>query len=177
MRRFVPIALILAGLLSWAMPADAQYFRFGKNKVHYEETDWSFIQSRHFTVYYYDDPALADFAARAAEEAFAPMTRLFRLQPERRISMIVYPNHAEFAVTNAVDLPTFSEGIGGVTELYKSRIAVPFAGDYRDFRRALHHELIHAVIKEVYYGGSIEGLIQMGQRMRIPHWFNEGLAV
>ena len=176
MRRFVPIALILAGLLSWAMPADAQYFRYGKNKVHYEETDWSFIQSRHFTVYYYDDPALADFAARAAEEAFAPMTRLFRLQPERRISMIVYPNHAEFAVTNAVDLPTFSEGIGGVTELYKNRIAVPFAGDYRDFRRVLHHELVHAVINEVYYGGSIEGLIQMGQRMRIPHWFNEGLA-
>ena len=40
----------------------------------------------------------------------------------------------------------------------------------------LHHELVHAVINEVYYGGSIEGLIQMGQRMRIPHWFNEGLA-
>jgi Tol biopolymer transport system component len=176
MRRFLPIALILAALLTGVEATQAQYFRYGKNKVHYAETDWSFIQSRHFTVYYYDDPVLADFAARAAEEAFAPMASLFRLQPERRISMIVYPNHAEFAVTNAVDLPTFSDGIGGVTELFKNRIAVPFAGDYRDFRRVLHHELVHAVINEVYYGGSIEGLIKLGQRMRIPNWFNEGLA-
>ena len=176
MRRFLPIALILAALLSGVEATQAQYFRYGKNKVHYAETDWSFIQSRHFTVYFYDDPALADFAARVAEEAFAPMARLFQLEPERRISMIIYPNHAEFAVTNAVDLPTFSDGIGGVTELYKNRIAVPFSGDYRDFRRVLHHELVHAVINEVYYGGSIEGLIQLGQRMRIPNWFNEGLA-
>ncbi len=176
MKRCTLIAIILLGLFAAALPANAQYFRYGKNKVHYEDQDWSFIQSRHFTVYYYGDPALADFAARAAEEAFGSMARLFRFEPEKRIAMIVYPNHAEFAVTNAVNLPTFSEGIGGVTELYKNRIAIPFAGDYRDFRRVVHHELLHAVVNEVYYGGSIQSLIQLGPRMRIPLWFNEGLA-
>lgn len=176
MQRPLSIAIVLLGLLFVAGSTHAQYFRYGKNKVHYEEQDWSFIQSRHFTVYYYGDPALADFAARAAEEAFLPMARLFRFEPEKRIAMIVYPNHAEFAVTNAVNLPTFSDGIGGVTELYKNRIAIPFAGDYRDFRRVVHHELVHAVINEVYYGGSIQSLIQLGARMRIPDWFNEGLA-
>ena len=40
----------------------------------------------------------------------------------------------------------------------------------------IHHELVHAVINEVYYGGSVQSLIQLGQRMRIPDWFNEGLA-
>jgi len=180
MQRLLSIALlavcslVLAGLP--ASDAHAQYFRYGKNKVHYEDRDWSFIQSRHFTVYYYGDPALADFTARAAEEAFRPMADLFRFEPEKRIAMIVYPNHAEFAVTNAVNLPTYSEGIGGVTELYKNRIAIPFGGDYRDFRRVIHHELVHAVINEVYYGGSVQSLIQLGQRMRIPDWFNEGLA-
>jgi hypothetical protein len=180
MRRILTISLLMAGLLLWAgpgaTPSHAQYFQYGKNKVNYEERDWSFIQSRHFTVYYYGEPALADFAARAAEEAFLPMAELFRFNPDKRIAMIVYPNHAEFAVTNAVNLPTFSEGIGGVTELYKNRIAIPFSGDYRDFRRVVHHELLHAVINEVYYGGSIQSLIQLGARMRIPNWFNEGLA-
>lgn len=179
-RRHFSIALLTASLLVLtglpATDAHAQYFRYGKNKVHYEDQDWSFIQSRHFTVYYYGDPSLADFTARAAEEAFESMADLFRFEPEKRIAMIVYPNHAEFAVTNAVNLPTYSEGIGGVTELYKNRIAIPFAGDYRDFRRVIHHELVHAVINEVYYGGSVQSLIQLGQRMRIPDWFNEGLA-
>lgn len=158
-RRHFSIALLTASLLVLtglpATDAHAQYFRYGKNKVHYEDRDWSFIQSRHFTVYYYGDPSLADFTARAAEEAFESMADLFRFEPEKRIAMIVYPNHAEFAVTNAVNLPTYSEGIGGVTELYKNRIAIPFAGDYRDFRRVIHHELVHAVINEVYYGGSV----------------------
>ena len=181
-RRFPPILLLLTSLLILSSPGlvekvHAQYFSFGKNKVHYEDQDWSYLQSRHFTVYYPDGSVyLADFAARAAEESFGPMARLFRLNPERRIVLIIYPNHAEFAVTNAVNLPTFSDAIGGVTELYKNRIAIPFAGDYRDFRRVVHHELVHAVVNEVYYGGSVQSLLQLGQKMRIPNWFNEGLA-
>lgn len=182
MRRLTHILLIAAGLLFLVGPATVgeargQYFSFGKNKVHYEDREWSYLQSRHFTVYYPDgSDYLADFAARAAEESFGPMARLFRLDPEQRITFIIYPNHAEFAVTNAVNLPTFSDAIGGVTELYKNRIAIPFAGDYRDFRRVVHHELVHAVVNDVYYGGSVQSLLQLGQKMRIPNWFNEGLA-
>ncbi len=179
LRRILHIACIgvLFSALLGLNEVQAQYFRFGKNKVHYEDQDWSYVQSEHFTVYYYDDGAyLADFTARAAEEAFDPVARLFELNLERRISLIVFKNHAEFAVTNAVDLPTYSDYIGGVTELFKNRIAIPFVGDYRDFRRVIHHELVHAVVNEVYYGGSIQSLIQAGQKMRIPPWFSEGLA-
>ena len=179
MRYYSHILLLSVLTLAVIGPSDAnaQYFRYGKNKVHYDDQEWSYIQSSHFTVYYYDDGVyLADFAARAAEEAFRPLARLFDLEPERRLSLIIYQNHGEFAVTNAVDLPTYSDGIGGVTELFKNRMAIPFSGDYRDFRRVIHHELVHAVVNEVYYGGSIQSLIQTGQKMRIPLWFNEGLA-
>jgi len=180
MARFSPHILILTLVtLAFAGPqgASAQYFQYGKNKVHYEDQEWSFIQSRHFTVYYYDEGGyLADFAARAAEEAFLPLARLFDFEPDKRFSLLIYQNHGEFSVTNAIDLPTYADGIGGVTELFKNRMAVPYLGDYRDFRRVIHHELVHAVVNEVYYGGSIQSLIQTGQKMRIPLWFNEGLA-
>ncbi|NNF04698.1 MAG: hypothetical protein HKN17_09540, partial [Rhodothermales bacterium] len=149
-------AFVAGALLLVLVPsADAQYFRFGKNKIQYEDQNWFYVQSAHFTVYYYDDGLyLADFTARAAEEAYRALQPLFDVRLDDPIPLIVYKNHGEFAVTNAVDLPTFSESIGGVTELFKNRIAVPFTGDYRDFRRVIHHELVHALINEVYFGGS-----------------------
>ena len=172
----------LCALLTFAFSAfpsivEAQYFRFGKNKVHYEDRTWFYLQSQHFSVFYHDgSESLARFTIGAAEESYGQVARLFNFRPTSSIPLIVYEDHGEFAVTNAVDLPIYSDGIGGVTELFKNRIAVPFTGDYRDFRRVIHHELVHAMVNAFYFEGSIQSLISGGPRARIPIWFNEGLA-
>ncbi len=179
-RRRLPLLALAAALAValWPGAAEAQYFRFGKNKVQYENLDWQYLQSTHFDVFYYEPGgrALADFAAKAAEDAYAQISDLFGYRITDRIPLLVYQSHNDFVVTNAVDLPTYSEGIGGVTELFKNRVAIPFTGDYRDFRRVIHHELVHAVINDMFYGGSVQSIIQNGIRLQIPLWFNEGLA-
>ena len=175
------LLVLLAVLAASAAPASAQYFAFGKNRVQYVSPDWYTVQTAHFDVFYYERGAapggrvLGEFAAEAAEEAYREVSALFGTDVARRIPLLVYPTHAEFAVTNAVDLPVNADGIGGVTELFKNRIAVPFTGDWRDFRRVVHHELVHAVINDLYYGGSVQSLIR-GAQLQIPGWFNEGLA-
>ena len=124
------VAALVAGLGA-PREAAAQYFRFGKNKVQYEALDWQYLQSTHFDVYYYEPGgrALADFTAKAAEDAYAQIEDLFGYQITDRIPLLVYQSHNDFTVTNAVDLPVYSEGIGGVTELFKNRVAIPFTGD------------------------------------------------
>lgn len=173
-------AVLIALLLFFAARPDglhAQYFRFGKNKVQYDAQVWSYLQSRHFDVYYYEGGYdLANFTAKAAEEAYEQVAELFQHKISDRIPLVVYQSHNDFAVTNVANLPTFSESIGGVTELFKNRVALPFTGDYRDFRRVIHHELVHAVINDMFYGGSIQSIIQNNIQLRIPGWFNEGLA-
>ncbi len=157
---------------------NAQYFRFGKNKVHYQNHEWYFVQSKHFDVYYYEDEGkyLAEFTAHAAEDAYRQISKDFDHEISDRIAFMAYQSHNDFAVTNAVQLPEYSEGIGGVTELFKNRIAIPFTGDYRDYRRVVHHELVHAVINDMFYGGSIQSIIQNNIQLNIPLWFNEGLS-
>ena len=179
-RRFAYLVLVV---LFSANAADAQYFSFGKNRVQYENHDWRYIQSEHFDVYFYEREStapggrvLADFAARAAEDAYVQVAELFQYEITDRVPILVYQSHNDFAVTNAVELPTYAEGIGGVTELFKNRIAIPYTGDWRDFRRVIHHELVHAVINDIFYGGSIQSILQNNLRLRIPLWFNEGLA-
>ncbi|MCH8494089.1 MAG: hypothetical protein LAT57_00470 [Balneolales bacterium] len=158
--------------------AQAQYFVFGKNRVQYTDFDWRYIQSEHFDVYYYDaqNYYLAEFSAYSLEAAYAQLQQDFRHEIADRIQVIIYASHSEFSETNTVPLPLDAQGIGGVTDKFKNRITMPFQGNYSDFRRILHHELVHAVINDMYYGGTIQSIIQNNIQLVFPLWFEEGLA-
>ncbi len=169
--------LAAAGWAGAPEPAEAQYFAFGKNRVQYEAHAWRFLEAEHFDVYYYEGgEALARFAATAAETAHADVEALFQSELTERTPLLIYQGHAAFAATNAVNLPPFAEGIGGATELFKNRIVVPFTGDYRAFRQVIHHEVVHAAVNDLFYGGSVQSIIRNNIELRIPPWFNEGLA-
>ncbi len=171
-----PIALLLLTLLA-AAPARAQYFAFGKNKIQYHAHDWAFVQTDHFDVYYYGDGyPLAAFASQAAEDAYEQIRGLLGHDLSRRVPILLYAGHRAFAATTAVDLPDDAQGIGGVTELFKNRVVLPFTGDYAEFRHVLHHELVHAVLNDQFYGGSIQAILQNNLRARLPIWLGEGLA-
>ncbi len=168
--------VLLTGLALTAQPSPAQDEIFGKNKVQYRNFNWSFIQSDHFDVYFSDNGQyLAEFTANAAESAYVSISKLFRYQLINRVPIIVYNSHNEFQQTNVIS-EYLEEGIGGVTELFKNRVVLPYEGDYKKFRHVIHHELVHAVINDMFYGGSIQSIISNNITLQIPLWFNEGLA-
>ena len=151
------------------------FAQFGKNKIQYSKFDWQYIQSKHFDVYYYEGgKKLAEFAAEVAEEAYLQLRRDYSYEIKNRIVFIIYNSHNDWQQTNVV-LSYLDEGIGGVTELYKNRIVVPFEGSYEQFRHVIHHELVHGVMNDLLYGGSIQSLL-MGEVVPVPLWVSEGLA-
>jgi hypothetical protein len=177
-RMLVAVAAILIAGTATVPESHAQYFGFGKNRVQYTEFDWRFIQSEHFDVYYYDSKNyyLAEFTAKSLEAAYAQLRRDFRHQLNDRISVIIYDSHIDFSQTNVVPLPVSAQGIGGVTDKFKNRITIPFMGHYGDYRQVLHHELVHAIFNDKFYGGSIQAIIQNNIQLVIPLWFEEGLS-
>ncbi len=165
--------LILLVLLLFQGSGFAQ---FGKNKVQYKNFEWYFIQSTHFDVYFYQDgDFLAEYVANNAEEDLASIEKDFRYQITNRIPIIVYNSHNDWQQTNVVS-EYLEEGVGGVTELFKNRVVVPFEGNYGQFRHVIHHELVHAVINDMFYGGSIQSIITNNIQLQLPMWFNEGIA-
>lgn len=149
---------------------------FGKNKVQYTYFDWYYIQSNHFDVYFNNGGYyLAEFTADVAESAYTSISKSFRYQITNRVPIIVYNSHNDFQQTNVVN-SYLEEGIGGVTELFKNRVVLPFEGDYKKFRHVIHHELVHAVINDMFYGGSLQSIIANNITLQLPLWFNEGLA-
>jgi hypothetical protein len=122
--------LLLCALLIFMGRAHGQEEYFGKNKVQYKTFHWSFIQTAHFDIYFSDGGRyLAEFTASAAESAYTSITRLFRYQLVNRVPIIVYNSHNDFQQTNVV-YEYLEEGIGGVTELFKNRVVIPFEGVY-----------------------------------------------
>ena len=148
---------------------------FGQNKVQYKDFDWRFIQSEHFDVYFYEGGYdIARFTAEVAESAYVALQHDFQYDLVERVSIITYKSHNDFQQTNVV-YSFLSEGIGGVTELFKNRVVVPYEGSYSQFRHVIHHEMVHAVMNDMLYGGSIQSLVS-GQVAQVPLWFSEGLA-
>ncbi|MFP4543764.1 MAG: BamA/TamA family outer membrane protein [Candidatus Kapaibacterium sp.] len=150
--------------------------QFGKNKVQYHDFDWKYIESKHFTLYYdAGSRYLAKFAAIEGEKALASIQSTLNYSINDKVPVIVYESHNDFQQTNVIG-QFMPEGVGGVTELFKNRVVLPFQGDYEQFRHVIHHELVHAVLNDMFYGGSFQSALTMSGGFSIPLWMNEGFA-
>ncbi|HTR82794.1 MAG TPA: DPP IV N-terminal domain-containing protein [Bacteroidota bacterium] len=171
--RFLTVGFLIAVGLSNVVAQEAD---FGENKVQYKKFNWSYIQTSHFDIYFSQGGEyLADFTAAAAESAYTMITKSFRYQTNNRIPIMVYNSHNDFQQTNVLS-EYLEEGTGGVTELFKNRMVIPFEGNYRMFRHVIHHEMVHAIFNDMFYGGSIQSIISNNIRLQLPMWFNEGMA-
>jgi len=150
--------------------------KFGQNIVQYDDFTWHFIQSKHFDIYYSENGREhAEFTAEEAEIAYLKISDRLNWRLKQRVSIIIYNSHNDFQQTNVIDSYMY-EGIGGVTELYKNRVVIPFDASNREFKHVIHHELVHAFINDCVYGGSLRNMLASSVRIQIPMWMNEGLA-
>jgi len=149
---------------------------FGKNIVQYKDFDWYYTQTQHFDIYVSDSTGYhLNFLQKTTEDAYKKIQNLLNWKMKERVSIIIYSSHNDFQQTNVIGshLP---EGVGGVTELLKNRVVIPFDGSYIEFKHVIYHELVHAFINDCVYGGNLKNMIASQIKIRIPLWMNEGLA-
>lgn len=149
---------------------------FGKNKVQYQNFDWKFIQSEHFDIYYYEGGRqLAEFTAEIAESSYVSLKEQFNYVLIKRVPIVVYNGHNDFEQTN-VSNSMLTESVEGFTEIFKDRVVVQFRGNNADYRHLVHHELSHAVMLQVLYGGGVGSMVRGMARFQVPLWVMEGFA-
>ncbi len=164
------IAIVFLILADFAFP------QFGQNKVQYKNFTWYYIQTAHFDIYFSQEgSSLAEFTTKAAEDALSSIQASFNYRINNRITIIIYNSTNDFQETNVTDL-YLTEGIEGFTELFKNRVVVQFTGSYKKFRHLIHHELVHAVMNDLFYGGSLQNIVSNNIAINLPGWFSEGMA-
>jgi Tol biopolymer transport system component len=167
MVRCAVVVVSLLAVLAGAAPASAQYF--GRNKVRYDRLDFRILQTEHFDIYYYaEEEEATRHAARMAERWYARFSQLLGHTFTRRQPLVLYASHPHFTQTN-VTPSTPGEGIGGLTERNKSRIAMPFAAGLGETDHVLGHEIAHAFQIDVARRAKQDAFT-------LPGWFIEGMA-
>jgi hypothetical protein len=168
----VPILSLLPALS--VTPAHAQFFAFGQNKIQYRKLDWRIIRGPHVDLYYYRAEAeLAPAALAYAEASYDTLAMQFGHEVAARIPLIVYASHTDFEQTNILPF-TPPEGLLGVTDFLKRRVALPFRGNFAEFRHTLRHEMVH-VFQLDLQSESYNQAPRSG-RFAYPLWWSEGLA-
>ena len=176
MRRPLLILAVLAAALglSHPAPAAAQFGVFGQNKVQYRHFDWRVLHGPHVDLYFYpEEEELARVALAYAEDSYRVLEARFRYTVTSRIPLIVYASHQDFEQTNVLPFVP-PEGLLGVTEFVKDRVAVPFTGSYEEFRHSLRHELVH--VFEISKTVLTYTLYPRQRHLALPLWWQEGLA-
>ena len=164
-------ALLVCVLLPVAASAQGGYF--GRNKVQYREFDFKILKTDHFDIYYYpEEEAAAKLAARMAERWYTRLSQLLNHELSSRQPLILYASGSHFRQTNTVE-GDIGEGTGGVTEAFKRRIVLPFAGPIEASDHVLGHELVHAFQYDITGTNVSSGT---GGALTLPLWFIEGMA-
>src|SRR5215210_5294485 len=168
------IVTAFTALTAFTAPAHAQFFAFGQNKIQYRKLDWRIIRGPHVDLYYYAAEAeLAPAALAYAEASYDTLAVQFGHAVAARIPLIVYASHTDFEQTNILPF-TPPEGLLGATDFLKRRVAMPFRGNFSEFRHTLRHEMVHVfqldLQSESYYQAP------RSRRFAFPLWWSEGLA-
>ena len=149
---------------------------FGQNKIQYKVYEWRSIASDHFEVYFYTGlDSLAMRVLDLAEKTNLVLSVRMGHQLGRRVPIILYGSHNEFSQTN-VTPELIDQNTGGFTEPLRNRVVLPFTGSYEDLRHVVVHELTHAYMFDLLYGGSAATMIARQAFFSVPLWFAEGLA-
>jgi len=174
MRWHRALIAVVALAVAWPADASAQFGLFGANKVQYRPFDWRMLHGEHIDLYYYpEEEPLARVALVYAEASYRELEVRFRHTITIRIPFVVYASHYDFEQTNLLPF-TPPEGILGFTEYARSRVALPFRGNYAQFRHTIRHELVH--VFQLSKGRLNARLYPRMHGLYFPLWWTEGSA-
>ena len=150
-------------------------YSFGKNKFQTRMYEFRIYETQNFRIFSYSkDDFIVKFAGTVLEEAYNEYVSILGISLESKIPVIIYNSPKHFSETNVIP-DIIEEGIGGFTEIFKTRIVVPFNGSYVDFKHVLRHELVHVFQYAMLRRGkrsTLEGILTS----QIPLWATEGMA-
>ena len=168
------LACVITVLVVAVSPAAAQFGAFGQNKIQYRPFDWRVLRGEHVDLYYYpEEEELGRVALAYAEESYGALERRLTHSVTRRIPLIIYASHTDFEQTNLLPFVP-PEGLLGFTEFVRRRVALPFRGNYTDFRHTIRHEMVHVFQLSLF--AETYGRYPRMRAANLPLWFTEGMA-
>lgn len=173
--------MLLIVLLIKGLPAVAQFYSgsqmdFGKNRIQWGETIWSFYQFDKFDTYFYlNGSELALYAARYADQQIPLMERRLQTTLSEKIQFVIFNNLGDLKQSNIGLASQQTYNVGGITHIVGSKVIVYFDGNYVNFERQIRAGIADILINQLMFGGSLGSQIRNATLLRLPQWYMKGL--
>jgi hypothetical protein len=151
----------------------SQYYYYGKNKVRQTSFKWKFMETEHFTIYYYTSKRnLIKKIARSAEDDYNRMSKFTDTNVKKKIPIIFYNTHIDFEQTNLYPgfLPPAAQAFA---EPVAHRVVIHGDMEMEQLQGVLTHELGHIFEYAILYQDISRSNLSFKSP---PLWVMEGFA-
>jgi hypothetical protein len=160
----------------WAQFYSGSQMDFGKNRIQWGETIWSYYQFDKFDTYFYlNGSELALYTARYADHQLQIMERRLQTSLNEKIQFIVFNNLGDLKQSNIGLASEQQYNIGGITHIVGSKVIVYFDGNYVNFERQIRAGIADVLVNQLMFGGSLGSQIRNATLLRLPEWYMKGL--
>jgi hypothetical protein len=148
---------------------------FGKNRVQFNDFDWTYYRYEQYDVYFYKGGRqFAEKTSVMAKRNLAQMQRFLDQNLDQRIYIMVFNSLSDLKQSNLNASDDESYNTGGVTRNAGNRMFVYYDGDYARLEQQIREGLAHLILSNMLYGGFTTAL-KNSALLTLPEWYTEGL--
>lgn len=169
-------------LFSLLLSARAQFYNgsqlsFGKNRIQYQDFNWTYYRTDQFDVYFYPTgKALAEYTVWKATQFIEDIELRLNFTTNKKLQFIVYNTQSDFRESNfAYDDEDFYNQ-GGVTNVYGTKIYLYFDGNHAHFDAMIKSGIMNIYAHLLVEGENMGANIAAGTLFDVPDWYYTGLA-
>jgi hypothetical protein len=180
-KKHIRQGLLLALLLVVSGEIQAQFYYgtmqdFGKNRIQYNEFNWTFYRFERFDVYFYTGGRpVAQKVAYMMERQIRFMERTLETTLEDRIQVLVFNSLTDLKQSNLnVEDESVDMSSSGIIRTVGSKMFVFFDGDFIHLEQQVKLGLAELALLNLIYGGFVNNLRNKAF-LSLPDWYLEGL--
>ncbi len=169
----LPVALCL---LPIATTAQVNAVEFGKNRVQFKKFKWQYYQTKNFNVYFNQGgQELAKFAAQSAEKELPQIETAAEYSLQRRATIVLYNNYADFQQSN-IGLGFDWQNTSGGTKLVNNKMVIYFDADHYKLRHQIRAGIAQVLTANILFGDDLGEVAGNQALLDLPKWLTDGYA-
>lgn len=180
LKRFLSVIIFTLFILSQKSFAQFYYgmqMDFGKNRIQYQDFNWTYFEYDRYRVYLYQGgKELAQYVSVSADKQLPILEKRLDYQVEDKIQIIVYNNQNDFKQSNLGLSSEEETNVGGVTHIIGDKISLFFNGSHADLDKQLRAALADLIVSKMMYGGRARDMVRNSTLLVLPDWYKQGLV-
>lgn len=176
-----PAYFVLAILFFVSLKTNAQFYYgmqmdFGKNRIQYQNFNWTYLDYERYRVYMYSGGIeIAKYVAVSVNNQLPILEKRLEHQVEDKINIIVYNNQNDFKQSNLGLGGDEQTNVGGTTKIIGDKIFVFFNGSHAELDKQIRAALAELMITQILYDGNAREMVRNSTLLNVPEWFTKGL--